>query len=100
MVIFHTIWTDGRLHVWGEQVAQPDENGVRLQTLGHDELRYRAGDIWDSLLVSGAELALIRLRLPSLNGVPLPSDVMPPTQADAQITLEPHWHSHAVILSA
>jgi SNF2 family DNA or RNA helicase len=85
MIVFHAIWTDGTLHLWAEQkdgadsaeapraTTLPSPNSLaQLSTLGHDELRGRVGDLWDSLLISGAGVSELTLHLPHRDGRALP----------------------------
>ena len=79
--LLHTIWTDARLHLWGvrrEHLFAGDlERGVRAPkgfdpdhpcALTYDELRGIAGDLWDSLLISGGVETHLTLQLPVFSG--------------------------------
>ncbi|MCH8250909.1 MAG: DEAD/DEAH box helicase [Planctomycetes bacterium] len=75
------IWTDGTLHLWGRRCGD-DETGQPVQQpktdhagaggtggfLDIDELRREVGDVWDSLLASGAGASTLRLRMPHKDG--------------------------------
>ena len=89
MMILHSIWADGRLHLWGERAPKGDRRGVDAPNEGcdrglsrqpslrggegvhgssfdvsHDELRATLGDVWDGLLVSGGVNSEVTLGLP------------------------------------
>lgn len=86
MIVIHANWTSATLHLWGERVSgpvpsevvapRPDETApIQPDTsfLSPDELRDIVGDLWDSLLASGASDHTLRLVLPHRGGLLLPS---------------------------
>ena len=97
MVVFHAIWTDFTLHLWGEHCPaedpvrdlEPAESTAQAEACGsvspgsqppllpialtEEVLRRSIGDVYDSLLVSGAASSELTLRLPHRNGRPVPS---------------------------
>ncbi|UCE61564.1 MAG: DEAD/DEAH box helicase [Phycisphaerales bacterium] len=81
MIVLHALWTDATFHLWGERRACNEKGKTRdnrtLDVLregkasfvvGTDVLRQLAGDLWDSLLVSGARTSHLALRLPHSDG--------------------------------
>ena len=81
MIVLHAHWTDGLLHLWGQEVPAETKDIQRpagrsdgrkepraVSTLADEELRGTVGDAWDSLLVSGAASAHLDLLLPSCDG--------------------------------
>ncbi|UCC29478.1 MAG: hypothetical protein JSU86_14905, partial [Phycisphaerales bacterium] len=99
MIVFHAIWTNATLHLWGEHCPAEDpvrdlelaESTVHPEPCGsvsqgpqpllcsialtEEVLRRSVGDVYDSLLVSGAASSELTLRLPHRNGRPVPSAV-------------------------
>ncbi|MGB2987481.1 MAG: DEAD/DEAH box helicase, partial [Phycisphaerae bacterium] len=97
MIVLHATWFDGTLHLWGEQCAEGSVNrspegarrSARAEALGSTDtgsstplfpfavtentLRRSVGDLYDSLLVSGAVSTELTLRLPHAGGEPIPS---------------------------
>ena len=85
MIIIHALWTNAQLHLWGEHALPPtrkneESNGSNDKrpraepfAASHQELRQCIGDSWDSLLVSGAKSSALALRLPHVEGRPVPS---------------------------
>lgn len=97
MITLHAIWTQSHLHLWGEHCpaedasrsleaarypAQAEACGssgttthVQLSPFAVSEavLRSSVGDVYDSLLVSGATSSVLTLRLPHRNGQPVSS---------------------------
>ena len=76
MIILHAYWHHALLHLWGER-TQPDrdqrETSRRRELVAStefalpvEELRPVLGDIWDSLLVTGATDGRLGLWLPSV----------------------------------
>ena len=89
MIILHAHWHQALLHLWGER-AQPDldhpETSHRLRlvpsaefALPLDELRPVLGDIWDSLLVTGAADGRLGLQLPCVGNAIVSSQTVLPT---------------------
>ena len=87
--LLHTIWTDARLHLWGvrrehlfagdlaQTVRSPkDSHPDHPCALTYDELRGIAGDLWDSLLISGGVETHLTLQLPVFSGSNAASDEM------------------------
>lgn len=76
MILFHVVWWQGRLFLWGEQLpsarGEPGE-GDSLQPVSSSALRAAAGDVWDSLLIADAAETSIRLWLPGVPGRIRPS---------------------------
>lgn len=84
-MILHAIWTGNRLHFWGESlkgVSDSNNPGNSCSTyvesnpnfsLNHTVLRQCVGDVWDSLLVSGATDSELTVRLPHQDGYPIAS---------------------------
>jgi len=85
MIVIHAHWTTATLHLWGHRspatsdaVARPCVNHTARATgadgafLSTNELRDVVGDLWDSLLVSGATAAPLTLRLPHRGAALLP----------------------------
>ena len=81
MLLVHAIWSEGVLHVWGERAApaenvgadhadpaqsvvSPTSTALALQPIDAADLREAIGDVWDSLVVSGATASSIELMLP------------------------------------
>ena len=86
MIVLHALWIDTRLHLWGEHRHDGDGTGVarggseargdapRVPFAASEvELRRVVGDVWDSLLVSGATGSTLALLLPHQGGRPLHS---------------------------
>ncbi len=85
MLILHAIWTNGALHLWGERddhtgsaegsearnsdrdVTPGEPTGARV-AVDIDTLRRGVGDVFDSLLISGAAASQLSLRLPHHDG--------------------------------
>jgi len=120
MIILHAIWTHARLHLWGEDCAprraeleSPEVGGevsptgdgagvadggsassrMHPMAVAEDALRGVVGDVFDSLLVSGAASSSLALRLPCRDGRPVPSrDTSAPVDESSQtpaLSLEP-----------
>ena len=97
MITLHALWTDATLHLWGENVPTPrtdtdevtpdDDRTSRPASFSvpHQELRQFLGDVWDSLLVSGARDSELTLRLPHLDDQPVSSGAksVSPNETDA-----------------
>ena len=100
MIILHAHWHDALLHLWGER-AQPDsdqrETSRRRRfvpsaefALPLEDLRPVLGDIWDSLLVTGATDGRLELQLPRVGNAIVPSQMVLPTNGrDNQDNSEP-----------
>ncbi len=86
MMVLHALWIDTRLHLWGEYRHDGDGTGAARggsEARGDDprvpfaasevELRRVVGDVWESLLVSGATGSTLALLLPHQGGRPLHS---------------------------
>jgi hypothetical protein len=86
MIVIHANWTSATLHLWGERVSGPEPSEVAApgpdetaptqpdtSFVSPDELRDIVGDLWDSLLASGASDHTLRLLLPHHGGLLLPS---------------------------
>ena len=107
MIVVHTNWFEGKLHVWGERASRaPDSSGpsrtveaptpgvAPVETLpscdtysaavGENELRDRLGEVFDSLLVANAESGELTLRLPFRGRVPISSKRVPEDSDRAQ----------------
>lgn len=90
-MILHAIWTGSQLHLWGESyhVDPNHDKGLSLTTssgdysVSHVELRRHVGDIWDSLLVSGAQDSSLSLLLPHDHDNVIPSRSYLSDQRDA-----------------
>ncbi len=80
MIVLHAIWTNGALHLWGEQcsdgnaspalTANGEAHGSQESPFAVSEevLRSYVGDVYDSLLVSSAGGSELTLRVPHRNG--------------------------------
>ena len=115
MIVFHAIWTNATLHLWGEHCSAEDaargrelaESAAQAEACGsvspgsqpplcssalaEEVLRRSVGDVYDSLLVSGAASSELTLRLPHRNGRPVPSVVATTSPAVAD-------RSHDILL--
>lgn len=85
-MILHTIWTGSQLHLWGEShktESSTDRQGSPFATSSNgysvtrDDLRQHVGDVWDSLLVSGAQDSSLSLLLPHDQDKVVPSWSLP-----------------------
>lgn len=65
MITFNAHWTDATLNLWAAQNGSTASPGTFME---HDRLRRRAGDLWDSLLISGASESCLNLLLPAPGG--------------------------------
>jgi hypothetical protein len=85
MTVLHAVWTRAALHLWGEEdTAQlcsvvgtgRDAGPARAHptAVAEDVLRGVVGDVFDSLLVSGAGGSALVLQLPCHNGAPITSE--------------------------
>jgi len=81
MIVLQAVWTDAALHLWGQRCAETARDGggpgdtsdgsvepATARLVPVDDLRSLAGDLWDTLLVSGATSSHLTLRLPHLMG--------------------------------
>ena len=85
MFVLHAVWSEAALHLWGNRFSESagsQDRAIESPMAGspddrlgvpHDELRRSVGDIWDSLIISGATNGSLQLRLPYQNGPPTPS---------------------------
>ena len=107
-IVFHTIWHDARLHLWGHRFAFDREgsdagcfeHGARHDAtfvpnaqfaLTPDESRQAAGDLWSSLLISGAKASSLALRLPCRAGKPcLANESLRGEDGGGALALLPH----------
>ncbi len=95
MTVLHAIWSDATLHIWAERGSRPpnpngraakadvapgfnEERGLNKLALGEETLRSTVGDVFDSLLVSGAAASTLTLRIPHRDGTPIPSQDQAP----------------------
>ncbi|MHC4695202.1 MAG: DEAD/DEAH box helicase [Planctomycetota bacterium] len=78
MIVLHALWADAGLHLWGERCVHATVGSTEAvgESAAHpvpfavpdDELRRITGDLWDSLLITGATSSRLILRLPHRNG--------------------------------
>ncbi len=120
MIVFHAIWTEATLHLWGERWPAEEANGdlseprtedgryagVRCScaqaeacgtgrrrsqvplfplAVAEDALRGSVGDVYDSLLVSGATSSVLTLRLLHCNGQYVSSRAASTSPADPAV---------------
>ncbi|MFQ5590489.1 MAG: DEAD/DEAH box helicase [Phycisphaerae bacterium] len=77
MIVLHALWNDATLHLWGGRSHHQPSDVARSadvvadsqadptpSALRHDDLRQLAGDVWDSLLITGASPSQLTLHLP------------------------------------
>ncbi len=93
MIVLQAIWTNGALHLWGEEAAEGGASATRGDpgaldyAVGVDTLLPIVGDAYDALLASAGVASELTLRLPARGGRPLRSTDLP--AALGSYSLEP-----------